>query len=310
MLQLLICVDESLGRLDYATISDQARIELFIGDCNPALKHRIGIIDKKSRPTEYIDVCDWTHSECDEDGSVIELNLCFKTSHGPSVHRVNFSYIPPNVKKFSMKHIRCARDIILSDLPQSIQQFSVLKCTLPCDFQAHHLPRGLIRFFVGWNNFEGSCDLTVLPPNLEELSMHDNKLSGGIDMNHLPKTMELLDLSQNLLQGPCSILNLPEGIQMINLSRNELSGSCIITSVPESVFDLRLNGNNLEGTAILLKGINGWNCCVDLYSNLLTGLLDEKGRKHRWGRRILKRQKTNTSEKPRLARGSYHYYKE
>ena len=290
MLPYLICIDPSLSRLDYSLLSDQARIEMFFGDCNPALKHKVGIIHKKSRPTEFVDVCEWAHAKCDEDGNVIRIDLCYKTSRGPSTHEINFTYIPPNVKRFYMKHIRCAREIILSDLPEAIEVFSVLKSTLPCTFQSHHLPRGLARFIVGWNNFEGSCDLTVLPPNLVELSMNDNALSGEISLDHLPETLITLDLTNNFLQGPIALENLPDSIQWIDLSKNKFGGPCVITSIPDSLRQIRLFKNELKGTAVLLKGVNGYQCSVNLYGNFLSGLVDEEGEKHRWEAHVLDEQ--------------------
>ena len=65
LFQLCISVDPSLGRLDYASLSDQTRMEIMFSELKEPLHWAI-----HDHNFEVRDACDWTGVKCDSDGNV------------------------------------------------------------------------------------------------------------------------------------------------------------------------------------------------------------------------------------------------
>ena len=288
---LVLTIDESLGRLDYIMLSDQARLEIFFGDCIAEQKISLGILLKESDPSSYVDFCDWDDASCDEDGNVVRLHVWRCSPLDTDLHKFNFAYLPPKLRQLTMSDLYCMGDLSMSDLPEGLENFYVSgRCPCP-QFETKNIPRSLTNFESNSCEFSGSCDLTVLPPNMKYFIVQKDNLTGTIGLNHLPVALEKLNLFQNKLNGPIIITNLPKSIRLINLSCNKFSGSCVITSIPLGLNILNLSNNDLSGTAVLLKEINGHLCSVNFKFNKLTALKDEKSRKHRFSKRVLKSQR-------------------
>ena len=293
MLIYLFSVDSSLGRLDYAMLSDQACVEIFFADCSPYQKYHFGITANQSEPSSYVDVCEWPGSKCDEEGNVIEIDMDgigYTIIQQQETCMFNFAYIPQKVTRFFMRYYTSNTSIKMSDLPPAIEKFTLIGMSVHCMFEVKDMPRSLILFHVKENRFEGSCDLTSLPSKLYSFTASINSLSGTIDMNHLPPEMQYLTLSQNTLEGTLDIAHLPDKIYIIDLSKNCFSGKLSVTCVPISLSELSVADNKLSGTAVILKEINGSRCLLNLDNNMLVAIQDEKGRKHRFSARKLKTQ--------------------
>ena len=143
---LVLAIDESLGRLDYSMLSDQARLEIFFGDCTAEQKFDIGIILKESDPSSYVDFCDWDDEvgsvvTCDEEGNVVGLDLDESNTHHPDPYRFNFAYLPPKLETLKMVCVGFDDDMSMEDLPEGLKTFLV-SGKFPCSaFKTKHLPR-------------------------------------------------------------------------------------------------------------------------------------------------------------------------
>ena len=290
----VLCIDESLGRLDYAMLSDQARLEIFFEGCTEAQKYNIGIITTESDASAYIDFCDWKYASCDEEGNIVQLVVdnSIMRADALSPSKLSFDFLPPKLKWLTLRDIHCGEKLSMTDLPESLENFHAHGKCLCTAFETRKLPRSLTRFSSFLKQLSGSCDLTDLPPNISELTAEHGNLTGTIDLNHLPATLNQISLREQKLSGPILITNLPNSVWRIDLSKNKFSGSCVITSIPSSLGFLILDENNLSGTAVLLSSINGNSCSVTFKNNMISALKDEKGRKHRFSKRVLKYQRT------------------
>ena len=289
MLHCLSCIDPALGRLDYTLLSDQTCFEILFDGCTAEQKKELGIIKNENEIATYPDVCDWKGAECDEEGNVLKMKLWSMSELGP--HRLRFGYIPSKLISFALSFVDCDERIRMSDLPQTLERFDIRYSKVLCTLEVKDIPRNLLHFSVTDTLFEGTCDLKVLPGHIEEFTVQEGYLTGKINLMCLPSTLKILNLQKNMLDGPIHITELPGQILRLDLSYNNFHGSCVITCIPQSLRILSVYENKLTGTAILLKAVNGNNCCVLLEDNELTALKDEKGRKHRFSRRIMKHQR-------------------
>ena len=294
-------VDPSLGRLDYDSLSDQACMEILTAGFTPLQKERVGLIQSaKKEDCPYIDICEWVGAVCDKEGRVTKMRLrdyitppivlLTDFDRRSEKHRINLEYIPKSVTSFGIGGLTCMGTCNMADLPRGLKVFDVIQARLDGIFDAERLPRGLVDCLIQSNNFQGSCDLGELPADLERLCAACNKLTGTVDLNRLPKELRVLDLSKNSLNGEIRMTSLPEKIEFIDLSHNAFAGEFVLTSIPPALQEVQVAANQLSGTAILAKNVNGNVCKVILASNDITDLRDEKGRRHRFSKRVLKNQ--------------------
>ena len=85
--RLFICVDPSLGRLDYNLLSDQALMEMLFDGFDDQTKERF-----QDDHGIYLDVCEWSCVKCDEFGRVVEIQE--REAH---VGSLQFHFAPPKV---------------------------------------------------------------------------------------------------------------------------------------------------------------------------------------------------------------------
>ena len=297
-------VDPSLGRLDYDSLSDQACMEILTAGFTPLQKERVGLIRsalKKDCP--YKDICEWVGAVCDEEGRVTKIRLKdytdmsideliakYSSQNTREKHRINLEYIPKSVTSFVIEGLACLGTCVMADLPRGLKVFDVRQAALDGTFDADQLPRCLVDCLMRFNNFQGSCDIELLPPDIERVSAGFNKLTGTLDLNRLPKKFRVLHLKGNALSGEIRMTSLPEKIELIDLSHNAFAGEFVLTDIPPTLYEFQVASNQLSGTAILAKDVNGNVCKVILASNDITDLRDEKGRRHRFSKRVLKNQ--------------------
>ena len=286
MYHTLLCVDPSLGRLDYTLLSDQACFEIFFENCTAEQKRKLGVTISESDSSVYVDVCDWKGAECDEDGNLIKMEI--KTSV-KDLHKLNFGYIPSKLKSFLMHAFQCNGEVHMSDLPLGLEKFGIFSSRLRCTLETKDIPRSLKVFIATESFFEGTCDLTVLPGKLESLVACSNHLVGTLNLNHLPASLFRLDLSRNVLTGPIHISNLPVDLRKIDLSFNNFSGSCVLTGISDCVM-LDISNNNLSGTAILPKAVRDHRILL-LQKNRLSAFQDEQGSRHYLSARLMQSQR-------------------
>ena len=189
-----LTVDLHLGRVDYASFSDQTLMEmLYEGFSAEAIK--------TCQNTEgvFLEVCDWHSVECDGDGNVVR----FHDSHALS-GSLQLCYIPPKVETFTLQFKHTTGSIDLTQLPRRMKDLYLLN-----------------------NRLSGSVDLTQLPRSIRSLDIEGNRFSGEIDLTRLPVGMESLILKNNLFTGSLIAKNLPHYIQ-INARENNFSAIALV----------------------------------------------------------------------------------
>ena len=198
-----------LGRLDYASLSQQTLMELLI-------EH----IEEKAkiRQEDGSDIDNWDGIDCNEDGNVTLIDWFRLDLHGK---------------------------IDLQWVPSTVIDFSVSSNWLKGSADISHLPTELESLFLDENSFSGTLDLTALPDCLERLNAFENKFSGSICLTCLPSNLGFLKLSKNSFSGTLDLTSLPDTLAHLDLSKNEFHGCVDFSSLPDSLSVLYLSGNAL-----------------------------------------------------------------
>ncbi|KNH08097.1 hypothetical protein XU18_1313 [Perkinsela sp. CCAP 1560/4] len=149
-LVFLDAVDPSLGRLDYASLSQQALMEMVIEGI--ANKEKIcGDVDE---PT---DIEEWEGVTI-EDGQVVEI---------------------------AWRQFRLRGALHLEWLPSSVRKVLVSCNKLTGTLDCASLPTSLKKLNIGCNAFTGLINMESLPEGMEEISVHCNDLSANPTKGHL-----------------------------------------------------------------------------------------------------------------------------
>ena len=287
-------LDPFLGRIDYASLSDQACMEILTAGLTLDQKRAFMILHSDTHDAyDYKDVCKWGCSECDEEGRVVQLTLFDYVgipAASDQAYRLNLAYIPAKLKTFIIAQLKCESACNISDLPRDLERFHVRGTSLRGVFEVCQLPRSLIRCDISFNRFQGSCDISALPRMMLWLYANSNQLSGRLYFNNLPVTLEHLNLSYNNFGGTISLTSLPDSLRTLELSNNNFSGEWSMPCIPGSLESLNLSHNNLSGRVILLKSAIESQCDIDLRKNRIAAVVDESGKKHPFASEVLRHQ--------------------
>ena len=275
-------MDPCLARLDYASLSDQALMEMFV---EPMIEEENGLLTygRRFSTLNMIDVCEWNCIEC-EDGRVTKVQFL---GFNYSKKRVPFEFIPPLVREFDFSESQVHGTLDTSHLPENLEEFNIYTNEMEGSLNFKEFPRMLRVIDISENCFSGSCALSDLPDTLIDLIAHQNKFSGKIMLDALPIALRCLILSKNLLEGPIHIETLPKNIESIDFSENAFSGRLRMMSFPSSLEKINLEKNALDGTAFLLN--TGKKRHLWILNENFTMILDEKGNVHPWQAEILER---------------------
>ena len=127
-------LDPFLGQIDYASLSDQACMEILSADLTLDQKRAFMILHSDTHDAyDYKDVCKWGCSECDEEGRVVQLTLFDYVgipAASDQAYRLNLAYIPAELKTFIIAQLKCESACNISDLP-GISKDSMF-AELPC----------------------------------------------------------------------------------------------------------------------------------------------------------------------------------
>ena len=269
----LLCVDPSLGRLDYDSLPDQALMEILIaGSRNPK---KAGFQDANGN---FKDVCEWNGVTCVDD-RVTEITFCsvkFERAQFP------FDYVPPLVEVLSITGCDLFGNLNLSVLPQNLEKLEVSShsvCRPLCgslDFMA--FPRKLTHIAIDENSFSGSCALADLPDSVITFNAASNKFSGSISLNNLPAAMQFLHLRNNDLSGCIHIESLPHFMRQISLSNNSFSGEFRLKPQPLALQYVEMMGNNFSPTIRVCSepGLMRFK----LTGRWIQAVIDENGNRH------------------------------
>ena len=290
---IFVTIDPSLGRLEYDSLSDQARMEIFISPISENLQKKL-----QDTNGNFLDVCDWYVVECDAEGNIdiIQLHISEEDTKSPI-----FSYIPPSVRIFNYKGAKeCS--FTLADLPPNLCEFSVENTQLLSEIDLNGFSSHLQNITIKYCGMQATCDARNLPDSLIKLNLNENKLHGSLSLDSLPRPMTHFMASDNNFSGKLLIDNLPARMYHLYLSRNEFT-EFVLLSTPECTksqgFAHRSHGtklyiwaisNKIRGTAVVEKAINGNHVNLGLEGNMIEAVIDENGKKHRFSKRILKNQ--------------------
>ena len=246
MIVYLSLIDPSLGRLDYASLTDQARMEIVIESLPEESKERF-----RDDSGSYRDVCEWRGVECDDEHNAIKFSTFNFLQRLEGT--LNFCFLPPCAIDLCVIWMGISGTLDIAKLPPHLKSFDVNTNELSGTLDLDCLPSSLVDFNVSSNDFSGSCSLTKLPSSLVELVLCRNKLSGSVNLTSLPKTLGYLSLACNQLCGEIKLENLPEALRYLDLDNNPLEGKLTLLSPPQDLQRLTLEGAKLEEVAVVAK---------------------------------------------------------
>ena len=264
----VLSIDPSIGRFDYTSLSDQARMEMLIEGMDTR--------DKEKYQDQNLDVCEWENIRCTDD-RVTYINLA---SAGFNDEQFPFWYIPPHVKNFKAVSCSLHGTLSSSDLPRDLLHFAVSHNKLHGALNFKAFPQNLERLKIKYNSFHGSLVLADLPRTLRVFFANNNKFSGEISLNDLPPALKLLYLWENALTGSINIERLPESIQEIDFSGNSFTGDFRMLSFPESLNEIEASNNSLSGKVVLSKADGPMH--FGLYIDNVSAVVDANGARHDW----------------------------
>ena len=211
-----------MGRLEYSLLSDQALTEMLIEGFDERNKERY-----QDEHGMYLDVCEWSCIECNDDNRVTEIGIFGGHVRGS----LDLCYVPPKVKVLNIT--------------------SWFKSQLTGSVDLTQLPVGMQRLSLSNTELEGKIDLSHLPHEMEFISLEDNHLAGEIDLTHLPEGMSRLFLPNNQFRGEIDLAHLPCVMAFIFLANNQLSGSLVINTLPPLMDTINVQGNHFNCVAVI-----------------------------------------------------------
>ena len=163
---LVLGIDPSLGRLDYASLSQQALMELLISGVKEVSK----ICGSREAP---LDVAEWCG---------VQLHTSRET-----------------VRKIDWNFVKLGGSLLVQWAPSSLERMSIRHNSLVGSLETENLPANLRYLNLEGNRLCGTVDLTHLPACLDALDLSKNQLSNSIDLTRLPACLQELKLSHNQL---------------------------------------------------------------------------------------------------------------
>mmetsp|Transcript_6834 Transcript_6834/g.10346 ORF Transcript_6834/g.10346 Transcript_6834/m.10346 type:complete len:212 (-) Transcript_6834:20-655(-) len=189
MIHILSSVDQSLGRVDKASFTQQTLMEILIEniEVQDSIVHGESITQwfGVSMRNDSVDTIRW-----------LGVRL------GGSI---DFRWLPPTLTSINAVKNDFSGETCLTELPPTLQVFNISE-----------------------NHFCGSLDLTTLPESLTSMCVSGNNFSGSIDLTKLPKSLASLSLQSNPLDGEADFSQLPDALIHLNVIDTGLTGSLFI----------------------------------------------------------------------------------
>ncbi|KNH04475.1 leucine-rich repeat protein [Perkinsela sp. CCAP 1560/4] len=257
-LVFLQSADSSLGRLDYASLSQEALMEMLI----EGIENKEKICGDAS---EMREVNEWN-------GVELEMEK-FHTIHWDNYGlegSLHWEWTPSTLTVFSVCKNKLVSTIDLSILPASVRHLSLNYNRFNGSICLKDLPKEIDSVNLSLNQLIGSLDLRDLPASLKNLLAFSNKFTGGIDLTRLPAELTKLDLSYNALSGTVELGDLPKGLKYMRIDNNNFSGPLNLTSLPDGMVELHVNRNSFSGPVDFMHLPDEMRF-IDLRSNQLCG---------------------------------------
>ncbi|KNH07231.1 hypothetical protein XU18_2094 [Perkinsela sp. CCAP 1560/4] len=232
-------VDSSIGRVDHESLSQQALMEMVIGEITN--KEKIcGDVDEPK------DIEEWKGVEI-EDGEVFGIDW----SHYGLRGSVHLEWLPISVRKFLVGWSNLTGTLDLACLPTPMKHLDLRHNTFTGPIDLERLPERMEYLCVSKNQLSGSLNLASLPGTLQDLVAHNNKFSGSVDLTQLPAALTQLDISENELSGSVVLTQLSGSLSYLYLSRNQFSGSLDLTRLPPNIESFNFSWNRLSGEGFI-----------------------------------------------------------
>ena len=277
LLQIFAPVDPSLGRVDYASLSDEVLMEMLY-DCTDDS-------DPEGDQIDFSDICEWEVIVC-EDDRVTHINL---NGDEFTLRQFRFEFIPPLVVCFKAHCANLHGTLDASVLPRNLEIFKVHENALHGSVDLLSFPRKLKKIKIAVNKLEGSLQLSDLPPSLTHFDASQNEFIGEVCLNEIPPNMEELYVGGNKLTGSISIARLPASMTIIDLRGNAFSGEFQLLSFPEDLYDVNVTGNKIDKKFMLAKASGEMH--FDIKADCIESVVDEAGERHEWQEQIFQEQK-------------------
>ena len=259
LFQILSCADDqALGRLDFATLSQSALMELVVSQYTEKEREGKRVVrafsDTKGNPLE---LDDWEGVTLDGDDNVKKIKWLSESgfprlsSEYEEYGSLDLQWLPQSIESLELTN-KPLSPFDANHLPRSLVTLSYKKCAVSGSIETKHLPRKLVTLEIDWGQISGAIDCSQLPASLVVLRLVHLALCGAIDLSDLPKNLQIFDLRNNSLTGSIDLTSLPATLEALDVSRNALSGSISLASLPAAIKSIALNNNQLTGPVDLL----------------------------------------------------------
>ena len=222
------------SRIDRNALPQETLLELLVA----------GLEDSEAfRDTDgsYTDITTWPGLEFNENGDVTEIDWefdqfaeIFDDGYLSAIQEggaIDFAFLPPKLKKFSISHMK-----------------------LDGTVETSALPRGLGLLEINFNKFFGSLVVGDLPRALTYLYVQGNKLSGSIHLEDLPPALHTFDASRNCFEGSLDFSKLPDTLQYLFMHHNLFSGSISLEHLPPHMTNLWIHQNRFAQDVLCIAG--------------------------------------------------------
>ena len=226
--KLFITSDDSLGRFDTQSLSQQSLIELLVADLED-----VGIA--KDADGNFLDISDWSVLKMDETGNVVGIHLDTNAVDYTLLGDPNRSikdgcfcedglmelrYVPPTVRTLEVAHMGIDGTLETERLPAVLEILRIPFNNFQGTFAIEGLPQEIKSVLILGNNFEGSLALESLPTLVEQLEASGNRFSGSVNLSALPPKLIGLSLANNQLSGKIELRNIPKTLTWVELQSN------------------------------------------------------------------------------------------
>ena len=223
----LLTNDPHLGRVNYASLSDQTLMEMLVESfCDEAKKQY------QHEPGVFLDICKWPWVSFD-DAQNVTIVQGFNGDGS-----ISLEFIPPKTQTFLFSYAKLTGTLETSALAQHMTNFMITGNNFHGIVDFTTLPETMQILCLEKNNFTGSAVFDRLPRALRTLNIHENRFSGGLNLKSLLPSLESLNASSNAFCGAFHIENMSEDSAkscFIDVSRNQFDEVAIVPAVMRGV---------------------------------------------------------------------------
>ena len=256
---------ESLGRLDYCMLSQQALMELLV----EKVPYRF------VKGENFKDITNWYGVKLNESEEVIEIrwNISLCSSTGQSI---DMKWTPPTVQVIFFNSNKVI-NFDANHIPVSARQVQLIRCGLSGSFSSENLPRNIEDLRLSINSLTGTIDIQNLPRKIRCFHVAENNFHGTIKWKSLPEPLASFNASKNNLTGTIDLPSLPAKIEELSLSENKFHGSIEASCLPLNMRSLSLHTNLLSGKVDIVMycsvGRTATKVTMNIHHNEFSGTL-------------------------------------